>query len=63
MTLKTLSNYVKYSGIWIGLIVNPFHWEWRTDQLHPDDLNPNMRGFYVSIGPVWIRSILDDGTW
>lgn len=61
--LKILSKYIRYSGIWAGIVVNPFHWEARYDQLHPDDLNPNMRGFYASIGAIWVRVILDDGSW
>jgi hypothetical protein len=63
MTLKTLSNYIRYSGIWFGLAVNPFHWDFRFRFLHPDDLNPNMRGVYISVGPIWTRLIIDDGTW
>jgi len=61
--LKILSKYIRYSGLWIGLVFNPYHWEFRFDQLHPDELNPNMRGFYISFGPFWIRIVLDDGSW
>lgn len=61
--LKILSNYLRYSGIWMGLVINPFHWDFRFDFLHPDDLNPNMRGVYISIGPIWTRFILDNGSW
>jgi len=63
MKLKILSNYILYSGIWTGFVFNPFHWDVRFEQLHPDDLNPNMRGVYVSLGPVWLRVVIDDGTW
>jgi hypothetical protein len=63
MMLKTLSNYLRYSGIWVGLVVNPFHWDFRIQTLHPDDLNPNMRGVYVSIGPIWTRLVIDNGSW
>lgn len=63
MQLKTLLNYVKYSGLWFGVVVNPFHWELRFDFLHPDELNPAMRGIFVSVGPVWVRGIIDNGTW
>jgi hypothetical protein len=61
--LKTLNNYLRYSGIWSGLVINPFHWDFRYQFLHPDDLNPNMRGVYISFGPIWIRVVIDDGTW
>ena len=61
--LKILSKYVKYSGVWVGLVINPYQWDVRFEFLHPDELNPNMRGFFVSFGPVWLRAILDDGSW
>jgi hypothetical protein len=63
MMLKILSKYIRYSGIWAGLVFNPYHWEFRFDQFHPDDMNPNMRGFFISFGPLWIRLVLDDGSW
>ena len=63
MTLKTLNKYAKYSGVWVGFAINPYHWTVRYEQLHPDDLNPNMRGVYISVGPIWVRLILDDGAW
>lgn len=61
--LKILSKYIRYSGVWLGCIINPFHWSVTFDFLHPDELNPNMRGFYACFGPFWIRVILDDGSW
>lgn len=63
MMLKILSNYIRYSGIWIGLVVNPFHWTLDCNYLHPDELNPNMVGVYISLGPIWIRFVIDDGSW
>jgi len=63
MMLKTLSNYLKYSGIWVGFAINPFHWKLDFEWLHPDDLNPNMYGSYISFGPVWVRIVIDDGSW
>jgi hypothetical protein len=63
MQLKTLLNYLRYSGLWAGLIVNPFHWEFRFEFLHPDELNPDMKGIFVSLGPIWVRAIIDNGTW
>lgn len=61
--LKILSKYFRYSGVWIGLVVNPCHWEIRFDLMHPDDMNPKMRGVFISFGLIWIRIILDDGSW
>ena len=61
--LKILSKYLQYSGLWFGLGINPYHWDFRFDFLHPDELNPNMRGIFVSLGPIWVRGIIDDGSW
>lgn len=63
MQLKTLIDYLKYSGIWINIVVNPFHWKLDLSLLHPDDLNPKMLGLYISIGPINVRAVLDDGSW
>lgn len=63
MMLKTLNEYFKYSGLWMGIIFNPYHWNFTFEFLHPDELNPNMRGLYFNIGPIWVRAILDNGTW
>ena len=55
--------WLKYSGIWIGLVINPFHWriglfqgskEWPDERLFENSLH---------LGPIWIRIIIDDGRW
>jgi hypothetical protein len=61
--LKTLSNYIQYSGIWVSLCVNPFHWSFKSEFMHPDDLNPKMRGIYVVLAMVSVRVVIDDGSW
>lgn len=61
--MKKLINYLKYSGIWIGLIVNPYHWRlaWvRESKEWPDEY---MFENCVYIGPLYIRVIIDDGSW
>ena len=63
MTLKILSKYIRHSGVWLGLVVNPCHWEFRLDRLRPDDMNPKMRGLYISFGPFLFRLVVDDGSW
>ena len=63
MMLKNLSNYIKFSGLWAGVAVNPYHWEFRIATQQPDDLNPNIHGFFISVGPLWIRGSIDDGSW
>jgi hypothetical protein len=49
--------------MWIGFVVNPFHWEVRFTTIQPDDLNPKAHGFYLSLGPFWARVVIDDGEW
>ena len=61
--LKTLGKYIQYSGVWVSFGLNPIHWSFRFETLHPDDLNPKMRGFYVVCAFVSIRVVIDDGSW
>jgi hypothetical protein len=63
MMLKILSKYVKYSGIWISVALNPFHWRLAFEFMHPDELNPNMRGIFISLLPISLRVVIDDGSW
>jgi hypothetical protein len=61
----TLRNLVKYSGIWFGFVVNPYHWRLRfktgSDGLLDDE--PNIFGLHVYVGPVWMKVLIDDGNW
>jgi hypothetical protein len=56
-------NWLKYSGVWMGIVLNPFHWEICFTGVEPDDLNPRRWGAFASLGPLWVRVIIDDGTW
>ena len=61
--LKTLSKYISYSGVWVSFALNPFHWRLSFEWMHPDELNPNMRGVFISLLPISVRIIVDDGSW
>jgi len=63
MKLKNFLNYVKFSGIWIGFVLNPYHWEFRVEKTGPTDTDPNAYMVAVYFGPFWVRAILDDGSW
>jgi hypothetical protein len=61
--MKKIFSYLRYSGIWIGFVLNPLHWqiawargskEWPNDYLFENCLY---------IGPIYIRVIIDDGRW
>lgn len=58
-----LKNYLKYSGMWIGFVLNPYHWEFKIQRMKPDEFNPKNHGFMISVGPFWVRGVIDDGTW
>jgi hypothetical protein len=47
----------------MGLVFNPCHWELKFTGIQPDDLNPKNYGFMISIGPVWVRGAIDDGSY
>jgi len=51
--------YLKYSGIWLGLAINPYHWRvsWRCTAGGGPEEN------IINFGPFWIRVIIDDGEW
>ncbi len=53
--------WLKYSGLWAGVAINPFHWrfEWVRNTDHNDLVFENV----VYFGPMWIRVIIDDGRW
>lgn len=47
--------YLKHSGIWLGLIINPWHWHFLVD--FSEDLGYN---FSVTLGFIWIRIVIND---
>ena len=63
MTLKNFLNYLKFSGVWISFAVNPYHWRlaYRFDR--PNDTDPAMYQFSITIGPLSVRAIIDNGSW
>jgi len=58
-----LKNYLKYSGVWMGIVINPYHWNFHFD-FKSDHIIDNYIFFsQLYIGPFWIRIIIDDGKW
>lgn len=55
--------WIKHSGVWLGIVVNPFHWQLQFTTFGPTDMDPAKSGFYINLGPVWIRAVIDDGSW
>lgn len=48
-------NWIKYSGVWCGLVLNPYHWrfKWAHD-------NEAVFENCLYVGPFWIRVIIDN---
>ena len=63
MTLKTFHNYLKYSGVWVNFALNPYHWRLSFGTQKPDDMDPAMYTFVMTVGPITVRAVLDDGSW
>jgi hypothetical protein len=60
--MSTILNYLRYSGIWAGIVVNPFHWQFgwkRNIDVYDNHLFDNS----IHMGPIWVRVIIDDGRW
>lgn len=60
MKLKSL---LKNSGIWFGFVVNPYHWQFTIKQEGIGELAPTVFGRFASFGPLWIRIIIDGGSY
>jgi hypothetical protein len=50
--MKKVFNYLKYSGVWIGLIVNPFHWRLAWDKETKEWPDNRMFENCVYVGPI-----------
>lgn len=63
MTLKIFLDYLKFSGVWISFAINPYHWRlaYRFDR--PNDTDPALYQCNITLGPLSVRAILDDGSW
>lgn len=59
-----LKNCLKYSGLWAGFVLNPYHWQFKitrgSEGILDDDV---IFGLGIYFGPVWIRVAIDDGSW
>lgn len=58
-----LKNYLKHSGIWAGLVLNPYHWQFKYNYSGPTELDPAGNVVELFLGPIWVRGVIDDGSW
>jgi hypothetical protein len=56
--------WLRYSGVWVTLILNPFHWGLGFYKDKEEVLSaPNMLSYRLQIIFVTIRLVVDDGSW
>jgi hypothetical protein len=60
--LKNYLKYLKHSGVWMGLVFNPYHWEFVNCTDGIGELAAKVCSRFISIGPIWIRVVIDDGS-
>lgn len=66
MTLKKWLNWFKFSGVWAGIVLNPYHWQPDFKFIIQDEDEVDAWGLFfleINLGLVWIRIIIDDGRW
>ena len=56
--------WLKYSGVWAGVVLNPYHWRLGLKFLTKDEYEQfGVCYFEINLGPVWVRVVIDDGRW
>jgi hypothetical protein len=58
-----LKNYLKHSGLWAGIVLNPYHWNFKLEVDPPQLIDTYLFHFELYLGLFWIRIVIDDGTW
>jgi hypothetical protein len=55
--------WLKYSGVWVTLVLNPYHWQIAFNYEGPNDMDPARHHAILSLGPVNMRIVIDDGSY
>ena len=63
MKLRNLIKYVQYSGIWIGFVLNPFHWRLGYASGRDEIMGPNSYFVKITLLCVGLNVVIDDGSW
>jgi hypothetical protein len=58
-----LKNYLKYSGLWLGFVLNPHYWNFKLEHKSDGLFDDYVFFLNVSFGPFWFRIIIDNGKW
>ncbi len=56
--------YLKYSGIWVTLVLNPFHWQFACYQNKDNEFpGPNRFSGTLQVAFLTVRLVIDNGDW
>lgn len=58
-----LLNWIRYSGIFIHVIVNPFHWRLGFASGRDEIMGPNSWFVKITLLFVAVNVVIDDGSW
>lgn len=58
-----LAKYAEYSGLWMGVALNPWHWQWGLHDCSGHWQQQLQFKFSCHLGPLWLRVIVDHGRW
>jgi len=61
--IKQINDYFRYSGIWIGIVLNPVHWVFDINFQTGKNDDEYILTFELYCGIIWIRIIIDNGEW
>lgn len=60
---RSTVKWLRYSGVWVTFILNPLHWQLKSETFDGDNLNPKLLGLVINIGPIVTKIIIDDGSY
>ena len=63
MISRNLVNFLKYSGVWVGFVLNPYQWRFSITNGNESVLDDSLFELAIYAGPVWVRVVIDDGRW
>lgn len=61
--IKSVYKWLKYSGVWVTIIVNPFHWKLWWNSFVPDEFSRFGERIEIQVLFLNVRIVLDNGDW
>jgi len=56
-------NWLKYSGVFVTIVLNPFHWRLGFASGRDELMGPKSWFFKLNIIMIGINVVIDDGSW